>query len=355
VTELARGGGGVLLLTPSRGRGGGIERYVKTLEWAFADQHVSYQRMDLRGSGPAAQARLLAEARKVLRQAVEPLRLVVAHRGLLPLAGVLSRGGAVNGISVICHGSDVWGARGRLRESIEYRVMRRPEVRVVAVSSYTAGALLSHCRATVLPPALSEDWFGTLVAAAAETPPREPGWHLATTFTLAHWRDKGLPELLAAIAALRRDDVRLTVCGSGDPSPELRQCAERYPFCVLRPGCTDQELAQELARADLFVLATRTGSGRGAVGEGFGMVLTEAQVAGTPVVGPAYGGSRDAYLDGVTGCAPTGESVADLSRVLADLLRHPGHLTVMGERAAEWARECFAPGRYPAQVAARLL
>lgn len=328
---------------------------MQTLEWAFADQHVPYRRMDLHGSGPVAQARLGAAAWEVLRAAAQPFRLVVAHRGLLPLARMLSRGGAVSGTSVICHGSDVWGARGRLREGIEYRVMRRPEVRVVAVSSYTAGALIGHCRATVLPPALSQDWFETLMAAAADASPREPGWHLATTFTLAHWRDKGLPELLAAIAALGRDDIRLTVCGSGHPSPELRQCTERYPFCMVRPDCTDQELARELARADLFVLATRTGSGRGAVGEGFGMVLAEAQVAGTPVVAPAYGGSRDSYLDGVTGCAPTGESADELSRLLEELMRDPGRLAVMGERAATWARECFAPGRYPAQVVARLL
>jgi glycosyltransferase involved in cell wall biosynthesis len=91
------------------------------------------------------------------------------------------------------------------------------------------------------------------------------------------------------------------------------------------------------------------------VGEGFGMVLAEAQVAGTPVVAPAYGGSRDAYLDGVTGCAPTGESAAELSAVLEDLLQDRARLAAMGKRAAEWARECFAPGRYPAQVVARLL
>ena len=78
---------------------------------------------------------------------------------------------------------------------------------------------------------------------------------------------------------------------------------------MLRPGLSDNELAHELAAADLFVLATQTRSGRGSVGEGFGLVLLEAQAAGTPVIAPAYGGSHEAYVEGVTGMAPTDESV----------------------------------------------
>jgi hypothetical protein len=41
----------VLLLSPSQGLGGGIERYVQTLEWAFAAEGVACQRLDLSGSG----------------------------------------------------------------------------------------------------------------------------------------------------------------------------------------------------------------------------------------------------------------------------------------------------------------
>jgi len=228
-------------------------------------------------------------------------------------------------------------------------------VRVVAVSNFTAGALMRDSRATVLPPGLSREWFDTLVEAAAGAPPPGSQVRLVTTFTLGHWQDKGLPQLLAGVAALGRGDVLVTICGSGDPSPELTRCVDSYPFCVLRPGCTDQELARELARADLFVLATRTKPGHGCVGEGFGLVLAEAQVAGTPVIAPAYGGSRDAYLDGVTGVAPAGESAEDLAEVLRPLLQHPGPLAEMGKRAAEWARQCFAPEAYALRATTRLL
>ena len=123
----------------------------------------------------------------------------------------------------------------------------------------------------------------------------------------------------------------------------------------MRPGLRDHELAGQLAASDLFVLATRTRPGRNASGEGFGLVLLEAQVAGTPVVGPAYGGSHDAYIDQVTGVSPTDESERALARTLEDLLQYPGRLPEMGKRAAEWASESFAPERYAPLAVARLL
>jgi phosphatidyl-myo-inositol dimannoside synthase len=72
--------GRVLLLSPSQGLGGGVERYVETLEWAFAAEGVEYRRLDLSGPGARAHARLLARGRSILRADSEPARLVVAHR-----------------------------------------------------------------------------------------------------------------------------------------------------------------------------------------------------------------------------------------------------------------------------------
>ena len=199
--------------------------------------------------------------------------------------------------------------------------MRRRDVRLVAVSSFTAGALFSSGRATILPPGLSRTWFGELVGAAdrvraAADGVARPGLEVMTAFRLGEWRDKGLPQLTAAISALGRSGIRLTVCGSGAPPADLLAHVRRYPWCALRPGLTDAELAAQFARADLFVLATRTRPGRRPCGEGFGLVLLEAQVAGTAVVGPAHGGSPDAYLDGVTGATPGDEGVAALGQVL---------------------------------------
>lgn len=344
----------VLLLTPSRGRGGGIERYADALEWAFAHQQILCTRLDLGRSGAGAHARLLAEARLYLRAARRPTRLVLAHRALMPLAAILARDKSVSGVSLVCHGSDVWGARPGLRRRVEGHLMRRPGVRVVAVSSFTAGALSGLCPATVLPPGLSRPWFDTLVRASASPQPDHDKIRLITAFRLNDWRNKGLIQLAGAVTALNRRELHVTVCGTGQPPRDLREFAQKHHL-ALRPGLTDEELAGQLAAADLFVLATRTKSGQAASGEGFGLVLLEAQVAGTPVIGPAYGGSRDAYVEQSTGAAPTDESSSALAKTIDDLLRDPERLPRMGKAAAEWARQTFAPEQYAPLAAERLL
>ena len=348
----------VLLLAPSRGLGGGIERYVQTVQSAFTDRGVAHQRLDLANPGLAGHRALFGEATAALAGSAGstgPARVIIGHRALLPVASLLARARPVRGISVICHGSDVWGSTSGPRWRLESWLMRRANVRIVAVSSFTAGALFPGGQATILPPGLSRTWFDELTAAAAADRAPRAGVGLMTAFRLGEWREKGLPQLTEAIAALDRADVRLTVCGSGEPSADLVDHAGRYPWCSLRPGLADRELAAEFAAADLFVLATRTRSGRRPCGEGFGLVLLEAQVAGTAVIGPAHGGSPDAYLEGVTGATPRDESAAALAAVVGGLLRQPGRLGEMGTCGGAWAREQFAPDRYAALAVDRLL
>jgi hypothetical protein len=109
----------VLLLTPSRGLGGGVERYAQTLESAFAKQGVEYTRVDLhereRRARVSAHARVVARCRWHLKQSPAPTRLVIVHRALLPAASLLAREQSVSGISLVCHGTDVWGRKLGLR------------------------------------------------------------------------------------------------------------------------------------------------------------------------------------------------------------------------------------------------
>ena len=166
-------------------------RYVQTLEWVFADAGVRHQRVDLRRSGPAAHARMAAQGRVLLRQAAGPVRLVAAHPALLPVASMLARDQAADCVTVLCHGSDVWSGRLRPWRQLELRLLRREDVRAVAVSSFTVGALTTVCQAMVLPPGLSRDWFDTLARAGAATREPREGVRLVTAFWLADWRDKG--------------------------------------------------------------------------------------------------------------------------------------------------------------------
>ena len=172
----ARHTGHVLLLAPSRGLGGGIERYLQTVESAFDDAGVASRRVDLSRPGPAGHRVLLAEATSVLASIAGPARprLVVGHRSLLPVAAVLAGTRRVDGISLVCHGSDVWRSRRTPRSGLESWLMSRDNVRLVAVSSFTAGALLPRGLATVLPPGLSRAWFGELVRAAGREAAGKP-------------------------------------------------------------------------------------------------------------------------------------------------------------------------------------
>ena len=343
-----------LLLTPSRGLGGGIERYVETLEWAFTQEGVDYRRIDLSCPGRRAHRRMLAEVVAHVQASAKRTRLVVAHP-MLPVAVFAATKARANGISVLCYGCDAWASRLRLHWQLEKALMRRTDVRIVAISSFTAGALLANSVATILPPGVSRKWFDTLVGAASLPKPDKPRTRLVTVFRLADWRDKGLAQLLDAVAALDRTDVELIVLGVGEASPELLHLIGQFQHCGLRAGLTDNELARELAAADLLVLATRTRTGRRACGEGFGLVLLEAQLAGIPVVAPAHGGSHDAFVNEVTGLAPADESTEALAKVLAELLGDPSRLAQMGKRAGEWAREAFAPERYSSLAVTRLM
>lgn len=256
---------------------------------------------------------------------------------------------------MILHGSDVWNNRRGARRLLENYLLRSQHVRAVTVSNFTAGALSSTSSATILPPGISAEWYGTLLRAADRSRKEDGSIHLVSVFRLPAWKDKGLPQLLEAIASVDRSDIRLTVCGGGSPPAELHRLVQRYSFCVIRPQLSDEELAIQLAAADLFVLATRTRSGRHPSGEGFGMVLQEAQLAGTPVVAPAYGGSHEAFVEQVTGMAPADDSSGALAKVLDEMVRDRSRLAQMGTCAGDWARDRFSPDNYASLVIGRLM
>ena len=84
-------------------------------------------------------------------------------------------------------------------------------------------------------------------------------------------------------------------------------------------------------------------------GESFGMVLTEAFAAGTPVVASDIAGYRDVVRDGVDGVlVPRGDAQA-LAEALRDLYDEPDRRAAMA-RAAALGVERFAWPRVAAEV-----
>ena len=152
---------------------------------------------------------------------------------------------------------------------------------------------------------------------------------------------KGLPVLLRAFEALRREvPAELIVVGSTD--------AELAPLLVESEGIValgrvdDAEKERALREADLLCAPSLGG-------ESFGMVLTEAFAAGTPVVASDIAGYRDVVSDGVDGLLfPRGDAT-QLAEMLRDLANDPARVSRLAANAARGA-ERYAWPRVAEQV-----
>jgi phosphatidylinositol alpha-mannosyltransferase len=154
---------------------------------------------------------------------------------------------------------------------------------------------------------------------------------------------KGLPILLRAFEALRGHvEARLTVIGASQP--------EVAPLLVDGTGVTvlgrvsDDEKRAALERADLLAAPSLGG-------ESFGMVLTEAFAAGTPVVASDIAGYRDVVRDGVDGLLVPRADATALAETLRALALAPERTAALGEAAGASAGR-YAWPKVAAQVAA---
>ncbi|HEY2652710.1 MAG TPA: flippase-like domain-containing protein [Solirubrobacteraceae bacterium] len=176
---------------------------------------------------------------------------------------------------------------------------------------------------------------------AAASAAREPGDRLRIVFVGQAVERKGLPQLLRAFEALR-DHIpcELRVIG---PSPEELAPMMLDPRQVRALGKVDDETKlHELEQADVLCAPSLRG-------ESFGMVLTEAFAAGTPVVASNIAGYRDVVRDGVNGLlVPVGDAQA-LAEALRDLYEEPERRLEMARRAVNDV-ERFAWPRVASEV-----
>ncbi|HEU4462365.1 MAG TPA: glycosyltransferase [Solirubrobacterales bacterium] len=197
-------------------------------------------------------------------------------------------------------------------------------------------------------------WFGgeyTIVpngvdVDAAPDEPKPPSSELRILFVGRADERKGLPILLTAFNALvEHVPCRLTVIGT-DREEVLRYVADPdlLQSMDIRGRVSREDLWKELHRADLLCAPSLSG-------ESFGMVLTEAFAAGTPVIASAIAGYSDVVSDGVDGLlVPPG----DPQRLAEELQRvhyEPERLQAMGEAARRSAQR-YAWPRVADQVTA---
>jgi phosphatidylinositol alpha-mannosyltransferase len=149
---------------------------------------------------------------------------------------------------------------------------------------------------------------------------------------------KGLPILLTAFNALvEHVPCRLTVIGA-EREEVLRYVADPdlLRWIDICGRVSGERLWAELRKADVLCAPSLSG-------ESFGMVLTEAFAAGTPVIASAIAGYSDVVSDGVDGLlVPPG----DPQRLAEELQRihfEPERLREMGEAARRSAQRYAWP------------
>ena len=178
---------------------------------------------------------------------------------------------------------------------------------------------------------------GVDVEAPPQTP-RAPGEELRILFVGRPEERKGLPILLTAFGALvEHVPSRLTVIGA-EREDVLRYLAdpELMSSIEIRGRVAGDDLWRELHEADVLCAPSLSG-------ESFGMVLTEAFAAGTPVIASEIAGYSDVVTDGVDGIlVPPG----DPQRLAEELQRahhEPQRLREMGEAARRSAQRYAWP------------
>jgi phosphatidyl-myo-inositol alpha-mannosyltransferase len=214
----------------------------------------------------------------------------------------------------------------------------------IAVSEYARDTLVRHVggEPVVIPNGVYVDRYATA--------PQRPQWRGDTGTVVFVGRldepRKGFRVLASAFGqvAADRPGLRLLVVGGGDVEAASGLLPEPARGQVTFLGrASDADKAAALRTADLYV-APNTG------GESFGIILTEAMAAGTPIVASDLDAFRRVLDDGRAGALfRTGDSAA-LAAALDALLADPDRRAALADRA----RRAVAAFDWPV-VASRVL
>lgn len=349
VSAAPLGAGRLLLLSPSAGLGGGIERVMNAVEESW-DGPV--ERVDLLQAARPRGASALRSDRPVSRTAIvnftarvfksasasRPEVVVCGLLGLLPVASAVALTFRRK-LALLAYGIDVWGRIGPLE-----RILIRRCTHLLTISSFTADVF--GARAGVDPrdiEVLALPMARSIARGARATPDDHAGRPpvvLTVSRVAKASPSKGHFEIARCFGRVleRRPDARWVVVGDGDDLPTLRSECRRLRIqdaVTFMGSVSDAELITLYRTAAVFALPSFADPDAiPPVGEGFGLVYVEAGAFGLPIIAATPGGgSADFVVDGRTGLTVRPHSPDELANTILQLLDEADLRTALGQRA----------------------
>ncbi len=153
---------------------------------------------------------------------------------------------------------------------------------------------------------------------------------------------KGHKYLIEAVAAVQREgyNVHLDIVGDGPLRQELEQMALENLRNFKFHGALQNSETLSLMRQSHILVHTSTTTDRGQT-EAFGLVASEAQWAGLPVVAFSSGGVPEAMLDGVTGILCPEKDVRSMKDAICGLIVNDDLRNNMAFKAPDFIRRNF--------------
>ncbi len=150
------------------------------------------------------------------------------------------------------------------------------------------------------------------VVVIPHTPP-DPGSPAPERDGYALFVGRFVPEkgILTVLQAWERQglDLPLVIVGDGVLRPEVEAAAARHGGITVRPWLDPSEVAEVMARAEVLLMTSEWY-------EGFGVVITEAYAAGTPVIASNVGNFSEMIDPRVTGERYRCADPVDLARAV---------------------------------------
>lgn len=334
----------LLLLSPSRGFGGGIERVAAAVEQAWEGP---VDRVDLYrfGRESVASGNRRAKARFGIAALLTAARtrpdvVLCLHVGQLAV-GVAAGwiGGARSAIFGM--GIEVWTPM----DAVTSFLVRRCRYRL-GISAFTAEWMARRARmdaseVQVIPLPVERQFAEAAENAVGSR--RLHGMNILTVCTLLPGtRYKGYFTVARSLPRLlnRYPELRWTVVGKGSDVRELVVLCEHLGIggaVRVLDGAGDDALLQAYSEADIFVLpSVANPDAQPPTGEGFGLVFAEAACLGVPsVASSAGGGSLEFVMDGRTGLTVPPDDPGALAQAIGQLLEDPSLRDALGERARQ--------------------